>query len=103
MQRRHPKKRLKPWRLLPEGKVPGSLEKPLSWELIDRGLMELIGKSPVELDRMTLPEIAVACIDPEEEAKGNLSGDADVVAYLVWWHSLTPNQQLAYETEDLEL
>lgn len=45
---------------------------------------------------MTLSEIAVCCIDPENEAKGNMAGPDDVVAYLLWWHGLTPEQQMEY-------
>lgn len=72
---------------------------PMSWALIDRGLMELIGVTPEQIDRMTLSEIAVACMDPEAESKGNMTGPEDVVAYALWWHGLTPDEQLAYELE----
>jgi hypothetical protein len=60
---------------------------------MDRGLMEMIGKTPEELDGMTLAEIAVACIDPSKP-EGHDTTEAELVAYAHWWQSLTPEEKL---------
>jgi len=61
--------------------------------------MEMLGKTCQELDKMTLAEIAVACTDPDPKKSGESYGDDDVMAYAMWWNSLTPEQKLYAEAD----
>lgn len=58
--------------------------------------MEMIHKTPEELDRMTLSEIAVAALDPQGEVTGETMDMAEVPAYLAWWNSLTDDEKLLH-------
>lgn len=60
--------------------------------------MEMIGKTPEELDRMTLSEIAVACIDPEKPEGSDVTME-EAIAYLDRWKTLTPLQKLFDEAD----
>lgn len=88
-------KRRRPWQLEDESAPPGP---PVTWDRIDRSLMELIGKTPEQIDAMTLPEIAVACLDPEGKDEADLV-PTDAQVYLDWWVSLTPEQRLWAEAD----
>lgn len=59
--------------------------------------MELIGKTPDELDRMTLAEIAVAAINAEEADGSTNMSRSDIAAYGRWWNSLTHEEKLFAE------
>ena len=58
--------------------------------------MELLGKTPEQLDRMTLSEIEVAAIDVEEETQGKEMSWAEIAAYQQWWKSLSDLERLEY-------
>lgn len=60
--------------------------------------MELLGKTPEELDKMTLSEIAVGAINAEE-ANGQKMTQGQIQAYLHWWKNLTPEERLFAEAE----
>lgn len=68
----------------------------MDWATVFRGLMEMLGKTAAELNKMTLSEICVATIDIEKEVKGEKYDEADTMAYFEWWESLTDEDKIRY-------
>lgn len=69
---------------------------PVDWALLDRKICEAYGLTPRQVDDLTLAEIAVLCIDPEQKSPptGRNMSDAEIAAHLKRIRSMTPMQRL---------
>jgi hypothetical protein len=60
-------------------------------------LAEKLGKTPAELDRLTISEIEVLLRDP---GKHEIAGDQEINERLAAWRRLTPRQKLERGHDD---
>jgi hypothetical protein len=68
---------------------------PPDWARIDRNLCEAFHLSPAAIDAMTLPEIAVLCMDPKKgKGFGAGASDAEIDAYIAACRAMTPAQRI---------